>query len=81
MEMLITMATPALQGIRGLARERKLDDSKLGAGKLDSCYAYSSERAVIKMYWPEHYREPQSPHPASDADLSPLNLETEKGKS
>ena len=61
MEMLITMATPALQGIRGLARERKIDDSKLGAGKLDSCYAYSSERAVIKMHWPEHYRQPQRP--------------------
>jgi len=59
MEMLITMATPALQGIRGLARERRLDDTKLGAGKLDSCYAYSSERAVIRMHWPEHYREPQ----------------------
>jgi hypothetical protein len=60
MEMLITMATPALQGIRGLARERKLDDTKLGAGKLDSCYAYSSERSVVKMHWPEHYRAPQS---------------------
>ena len=65
MEMLITMATPALQGIRGLARERKIDDTKLGAGKLDSCYAYSSERAVIKMHWPEHYREPQPSEPES----------------
>ena len=59
MERLITMATPALQGVRGLARERPLDDSLLGPGKLDSCYAYSAERAVIKTYWPEHYREPQ----------------------
>lgn len=55
MELLITMATPALQGIRGLVRERKIDDSKLPPGKLDSCYAYSSERAVVRMYWPEHY--------------------------
>ena len=60
MEMLITMATPALQGSRGLARERKIDDSKLGPGKLDSCYAYSRERAVIKLHWPEHYRAPRS---------------------
>lgn len=57
MEMLITMATPALQGIRGLAREHKvLMDSNAVTGKLDSCYAYSSHRAVIKMHWPEHYK-------------------------
>ena len=82
MEMLITMATPALQGIRGLARERKLDDTKLGPGKLDSCYAYSSERAVIKTYWPEHYRESQSSRPAGDGGSSPLHPDqTEKLKS
>jgi hypothetical protein len=79
MEMLITMATPALQGIRGLAREERLDDTKLGAGKLDSCYAYSSERAVIKMYWPEQYREPRPAHPKPDVESSPLNPE-ETGK-
>ena len=60
MEMLITLATPAVQGIRGLVRERRIvTDQKTVIGKLDTCYAYSRERAVVKMYWPEHYRTPE----------------------
>jgi len=54
----------ALQGIRGLARERPLDDSKLWAGKLDSCYAYSSERAVIE--------DPAGKGPADPGSLAKL---------
>ena len=62
MEMLITLATPAVQGIRGLARERKIvTDEKTVLGKLDSCYAYSRERAVVKVHWPQHYRAPDGP--------------------
>ena len=59
MEMLITLATPALQGVRGLARAHKIvTDDKAVVAKLDSCYAYSRERSVVKMHWPRHYRGP-----------------------
>lgn len=62
MEMLITMATPALQGIRGLAREHKVQtDSDAVVGKLDSCYAYARNRAVVKIHWPEHYQPSKPP--------------------
>jgi hypothetical protein len=60
MEMLIPMGTTALQGIRGL-RRKGLD--RLVASdfspRVDSCYAYSHDRAVIRTYWPEHY-DPKS---------------------
>ena len=60
MELLLTLATPAVQGIRGLMREQKVvSDEKSVTGKLDTCYAYSRERAVVKMYWPQHYRAPE----------------------
>lgn len=56
MEMLVTMGTTALQGIRGADANRVLT----APWKIDSCYAYGRERAVVKMLWPEHHR------PASD---------------
>lgn len=61
MEMLITMGTTALQGIRGLNPERTVrgvDD--VGAPlKLDTCYAYGRQREVVKLLWPEHHRPPR----------------------
>ena len=69
MEMLITLATPALQGIRGLAREHRPASETGGIeGKLDTCYAYSRERAVVKMYWPEHHRAPIVSDPTRTPD-------------
>jgi len=57
MEMLITLGTPGLQGVRGLARQRRPESEATGIEKkLDTCYAYSRERAVVKMYWPDHFR-------------------------
>jgi hypothetical protein len=61
MEMLITMATPALQGIRGLARERKPSPDEPSKVNLDSCYAYSRHRDVVKVYWPQYFRQPKPP--------------------
>jgi len=52
MEMLVTMGTTVLQGIRGADPNRRLDPEV----KLDSCYAYGRERSVVKMLWPEHHR-------------------------
>lgn len=67
MEMLITLATPALQGIRGLARRHRPQSEASGIEKkLDTCFAYSRQRTVVKMYWPEHYRGPES-NQATDA--------------
>lgn len=55
-ELLIPMATATLQGIKGLevalhGRSDLTDTPK----QLNSCYAYSSDREVIKMLWPGLY--------------------------
>jgi len=57
MEMLVTLGTPALQGIRGLRRDQVNEPGhdRLPA-KLDSCYAYGRGRDVVRMLWPDHYR-------------------------
>ena len=52
MEMLVTLGTTALQGIRGVDPERRL----AAEWKLDTCYAYGRGRAVATMLWPEHHR-------------------------
>jgi hypothetical protein len=52
MEMLVTMGTTALQGIRGADPARRITVES----KLDSCYAYGRQRSVVKMLWPEHHR-------------------------
>jgi hypothetical protein len=55
MEMLVTLGTTAIQGIRGADPNRTLK----AEGKLDTCYAYSRQRSAVKMLWPEHYRAPE----------------------
>jgi Protein of unknown function (DUF2889) len=52
MEMLVTVGTTALQGIRGSDPSRRLT----AEGKLDTCFAYGRQRSVVKMLWPEHHR-------------------------
>jgi len=61
MEMLIPMATTALQGIRGEdpSRIRQAVTAEGVPAKIDSCYAYGREREVVKMLWPEHHRPSQ----------------------
>ncbi|MGB3070184.1 MAG: DUF2889 domain-containing protein [Ottowia sp.] len=56
MEMLIPLATTALQGIWGTdtSRLQRLAGEG-GEGKLDSCYAYGRSREVVKMQWPQYY--------------------------
>lgn len=61
MEMLVTMGTTALQGVRGSDPALRIT----AEGKLDSCYAYGRERAVVKMLWPEHHRPPTGPKPSN----------------
>lgn len=56
-EMLIPLATTALQGIRGLKRQRAADQGiRRAVPPLDSCYAYAAHREVVKVHWPEHFR-------------------------
>jgi hypothetical protein len=58
MEMLIPMATTAMQGIRSLNSERNNGsvDANGVPHKLDSCYAYGRSREVVMRLWPQHYR-------------------------
>jgi hypothetical protein len=60
MEMLIPLATTALQGIRGIKdkSERSAGDA---AGKIDSCYAYGRSREIVQRLWPLEYRTPLKP--------------------
>jgi hypothetical protein len=61
MEMLLPMATTALQAVHGLKRENNAIpyDAETMASRMDSCYAYSRERSVVKVNWPELYRAPR----------------------
>jgi hypothetical protein len=62
MEMLIPLATTALQGIRGADPKRLEKANGPGAEvKLDSCYAYGRSREVVRRLWPQHYRPPEQP--------------------
>ena len=57
MEMLIPLATTALQGITGLRSERNASVDANGIPhKIDSCYAYGRQREVVMKLWPMHYR-------------------------
>jgi hypothetical protein len=59
MEMLVTMATTALQGMNGLKSREQRSAAAPGAQlKIDSCYAYGREREVVKMLWPQQHRPP-----------------------
>lgn len=67
MEMLIPLATTAMQGIRGLrpASARK----HAGDGpppQLDSCYAYGRSREMVMRFWPAYYVAPARPSDAGD---------------
>lgn len=57
MEMLIPLATTALQGLWGVKKD---PGTREAAGrppvKLNSCYAYDVRRDVVKMLWPAHYK-------------------------
>ncbi|MBY4596875.1 DUF2889 domain-containing protein [Ottowia caeni] len=56
MEMLIPMATTALQGVRGL--QPKQERRAAGDGvpmQLDTCYAYGRSREVVLRFWPQQY--------------------------
>lgn len=60
MEVLLPMATTALQGIRAMHPERLRNaDSDAVAGLVDSCYAYGRQREVVQRLWPQYYQKPE----------------------
>jgi hypothetical protein len=59
MELLMPLATTALQTISPLnAHKPESVDSNGRPRKIDSCYAYSAERALVREHWPAFYRQP-----------------------
>ena len=60
-ELLAQMATVAFQTV---FLEHKAKAPKLDANgrplKIDSCYAYASERELVRVRWPEHYDGPKA---------------------
>lgn len=55
MEMLMPMATTALQGIMGLRDKSERSGAQANAQqKIDSCYAYGRDREVVQRLWPQH---------------------------
>ena len=60
MELLMPVATTAYQtlGMGRRAREQRAAASRTRPGKIDSCYAYSSQREVVARFWPEFYEGP-----------------------
>jgi hypothetical protein len=67
MELLIPMATTALQGIRGIHPERIHAVNSEGLPlKVDSCYAFGRHRELVKTLWPMHH----APKEGAQSDLS-----------
>ena len=60
-ELLAQMATVAFQTV---FLEHKAKAPKLDANgrplKIDSCYAYASDRELVRVRWPEHYDGPKA---------------------
>lgn len=55
-ELLIPMATTALQGIRGIHRDSTLTLNEKGEpGMIDTCFSYSREREVVRLIWPRNH--------------------------
>jgi len=56
-ELMLPMATTALQGIRAvLPRDREPTDADGRPHRIDSCYAFDARRDVVKVLWPAHHR-------------------------
>lgn len=60
-EMLLPLATAALQGIRTLQSGGFVGTGDGPPKLLDTCYAYSGEREPVRMLWPQYYRGPDKP--------------------
>ena len=62
MEMLIPLATAAYQTLTSTRLKRPESvDANGRPRKIDSCYAYASDREIVHRLWPMHYDGPQAP--------------------
>src|SRR3954468_10687043 len=68
-ELLIPLATTAFQTLSQVRQARPATLNSRGRPvKIDSCYAYSSQRVVVERRWPEFYDGPASdPKPQDTA--------------
>lgn len=56
-ELMLPLATTALQGIRPvLPRTPEPVDAQGRPRRIDSCYAFDARREVVKMLWPTHHQ-------------------------
>ncbi len=55
MEVLIPLATTALQGIRALHPEIHNTNRPGAEMQIDTCYAFSSRRQVVQLLWPHRH--------------------------
>ena len=61
MEMLSPMATTAMQTLYPYIQHRPVRTDENGRPlKIDSCYAYASNRDVVQRIWPMHYDGPNT---------------------
>jgi Protein of unknown function (DUF2889) len=59
-ELLIPLGTTAFQTLTQVRSARPVTLNAQGRpAKIDSCYAYGSQREVVKRRWPEHYDGPE----------------------
>lgn len=57
-EILIPLATAAIQAVNPLRAHRLLDatDANGKPRKIDSCYAYGASRELVRQHWPAFHR-------------------------
>lgn len=62
MEMMIPLASTAMQGVRGLRskQERRTNVEGVVPPQIDTCYAYGRSRSVVLALWPEHHSDGKS---------------------
>lgn len=64
-ELLSPLATVAFQTLSHVRKSKPTTvDASGKPRKIDSCYAYASDREVVHQLWPMHYDGPAAPPPA-----------------
>jgi hypothetical protein len=67
-ELLIPLATTAFQTLSPVRQARPVTLNARGRpAKIDTCYAYSSSRAVVQQRWPEFYDGPNDGQGGAEA--------------
>jgi hypothetical protein len=68
-ELLAPLATVAFQTLSQVRQAKPTPvDANGKPRKIDSCYAYASNREIVRRRWPPHYDGGAGPQPPSDGD-------------